>query len=232
MIYAQAANEASNLSNTVYLDQLEASMSRTNPDVTQHWSNDFVEARLRPVSNFLTFAILFDLTAYVNEKIKNDMSLRPIVRGALARYLPYTLESLDYDRYPPRSHEMAAILLGCAAPMKGKSNEAVTAELVKHLQYASRLSPLRLDDLIERKDRLCRLRSIKVLVEANADVRVYVEYEDEKLSILKLLQTRFQEDFPTETKDLVALLEKKGATFTVSKRPVIKGRIWEIFSLR
>jgi hypothetical protein len=234
MIYAHFSHLQTNKSDAVWLDRLDKIMTKSyqfQRSAKHHWSNqDLARLVLRPMINpvfsmriapfpdFLSYAVQFGLTEYVDEKLRQIGRKKGPYQGI--SLLQYAVRCPpEILRYPHSSKMVSLLLRYGEDPNETYGGCSPWEEVLKSVQRGDILANTR-DDGNRREQQQEFLKVIESLIEAGANPNAYIKDDDGSHSALSILwwvkrsfpeAGRFEED-----------LKCRGAKETVSRRQRLK----------
>lgn len=234
MIYAYFTDLQTNKADAVWLDRLDKIMTKSyqfQRSVKHHWSNqDLSRLVLRhtinpvfsmttaPFPDFLSYAVQFGLTEYVDEKLRQIGRKKGRYEGI--SLLQYAVRCPpEILRYPQSSKMVSLLLRYGENPNEPYQGCSPWEEVLKSLRRGDVLAYTR-DDGYRREQQWEFLKVIESLIEAGANPKAYIKDEVGSYSALSIL-CWVKGSFP-EAGRLEEDLKCRGAKGTVSHRQRIK----------
>jgi hypothetical protein len=211
MIYAHYAEKATRKPQVVALDHLAALVASMTPSIPEDATLDPLRNRLlgQEQVSFFTFAVLWDLPAYMRDKITEFNRLSRLNQPKeCARLLHYALrwsKGDDGNRYPRASLEMVALLL--------RNGESPNQLHRGHSPWESALAHLYNSDWDDAQDPDQKefVNILGILLKTGANPRACYETGHGLLSAADISSMKLSESFPVEVNELIEEMESRGA---------------------
>jgi hypothetical protein len=234
MIYAHFTDLQTNKADALWLDRLDKIMMKSyqfQRQVKHHWSNqDLCQLVLRrtinpvfcmrisPFPDFLSYAVQFGLTEYVDEKLRQVGRKKGLYEGI--SLLQYAVRCPPEILRYPHSSKMVSLLLSYGEdPNETYEGCSPWEEVLKSLRRGDVLANTR-GDGYRRGQQQEFVKVIESLIEAGANPKAYIKDEEGSYSALSILCS-VKRSFP-EVGRLEEDLRCRGAKGTVSHRQRLK----------